>query len=172
MQIWLARMFCIQPNFNLYMGNMRRHISYFGFTEYIKLGQKSWYLIKFSHGFLSVWLKNISIDLRSSYADLRINLIPLRDPVVVTPCTNNFNWGIKLWCLNLKVTKFNIEITCFKINNINTKVPIQFPCKITLTVPIIIYNYRKIYRKIKGILLYQGWSKIFNFPEKKLYRGL
>ena len=62
------------------------------------------------------WIGNLRIKYWSpSYADQRINKIPLRYPVVFRPCRDNFKWGIKHVSSNSKVPTLNIEIKRSKI---------------------------------------------------------
>ena len=60
---------------------------------------------------VNLWIKHWS----PSTADLRINLIPLRYPVVVIPCRDNFNWSFKHWFSNMKVTTLDFKINHSRI---------------------------------------------------------
>ena len=55
--------------------------------------------------------------------DKLVNLIPVRYPVVVIPCVDNFSWGyFKHLFSNLKVHKWDFKIKC-SLTIICTKVP-------------------------------------------------
>ena len=72
------------------------------------------YVVKFNLYIFATCLVKLEIN-------LRINLIPLRYPMIDIPCRNTFNWRIKHWSSNLKVPILDIEI---KHWSSNLKVPI------------------------------------------------
>ena len=77
-----------------------------------------------------------------SFTNLRINLIPLRYPVMFISYRYNLNWLIKHWSSNLKVPTLDVDIKCLRltistqkkllnlINALNTAISI----KVTATV--------------------------------------
>ena len=77
-------------------------------------------------------LVNLEIKFSSpSDADLRINLIPFRFPLMGLPCWDNFNWGIKHWFKNIQ---FGYRDQAYKRNSIYTKVyTSEYDCFLTVT---------------------------------------
>ena len=57
----------------------------------------------------------------SNLYDRRIILFNLICPVVIVPCMNNFNWGIKYVSLFLKVSTLDTKITGLRSTICNTK---------------------------------------------------
>ena len=49
------------------------------------------------------------MDVSPSYAYLRINLIPLRYPLVIIPSRDNLNWGIKHWPSKMPTSDIEIK---------------------------------------------------------------
>ena len=56
---------------------------------------------------------------------LRFELIPFYYYVMVIPCRDTFNWGIKHWSLKIRSAHIRYRDQACKINNMLTKIPIS-----------------------------------------------
>ena len=99
-----------------------------------------------------------------SYVDLRINSIPLRYPMVVKLCRDDFNLGIEHWSSNLKIPTLDIEIKCSNLT-IST-LDIEIKCSnltiSTLDIEIKCSNLTISTQKFRSQIW--EWRLYFQFP--------
>ena len=65
-------------------------------------------------------------------------------PVVIVPCMNNFNWGIKYVSLTLKVSTLDTEITGLRSTICNTKFRSRLNSNFCYKLMISVKNLKKI----------------------------